>query len=86
VAHHADADDSSGIRAGVMTKDEEALVKSLRAKHHPQWAQLDDILRKKLPHFDEFELAGAVCSLLEVVQAEDEMVLRDANPGLERVQ
>ena len=69
-----------------MTKDEEALVMSVRAKHHPYFGQLEDAMRKKLPHFDDFAIAFAVCQLIELLDAEEEAALCEANPGLDSLQ
>jgi hypothetical protein len=67
-------------------KELEALVKSVREKHYPYFAKLEAAMRKKLPHANEVVIAWAVCSLIEQLDAEEEEVLCDANPGLNRVQ
>lgn len=69
-----------------MTKDQEATVKRVRATHHPYFAQLEAVMRRKLPDLDELGIAFAFFQLLEMVGAEEEMALCDTNPGLDRMQ
>lgn len=65
-----------------------ALVESLRAQGHPYFAQLEAMMRKKLPQHanDDLAIAFAVCQWVELCNREAEIGLREANPGVRRRQ